>query len=567
MTSASLPAIRASFFLAFPCLVATALAACTGADAGPKPPTDAGVGEDASSDAGDVPDAGPDPTAICDELGSPKAPFSAGPYGSERRAVADNFTLPTRAGDFVLKERWSGCETYLFILDETPFTAGWPKKLWERDHSALFMKSPSNVHYFFVSTLSTQAEVDAAQDELKGRMDTALGNLTPEEQASWARRIHYVSKGVSALDGWIAAYLKSPGLGFGIDRSQRIRDFGTPSDPTRYSQPMGWFAPNLSYLAYEAQAYEFEHAREQALDAEMPTVVSVFKAGAVSGTEEAAVVFPDAATMAGFDTMELDLTLNCEGSPEPGNCAEWDYIIDLRLCDEADPTVCDTEIARWITTYAREGRWVTDVSPMLALLKDGGPQKLRFNSQNAYLKTLDIRLLNKAKGSAPKEATYLFSGGAFDANYNAKYTPLTVSVPADAVKVELVAVITGHGYGAEVANCAEFCDHEHRFTVNGEAFMKSHPEASTNTGCVDQVPKGVVPNQYGTWFFGRGGWCPGLDVAPWVVDITGGIVKGADNTITYEGLYQGMPYVPEPSGSGQGFAANLVMTSWLIVSK
>ena len=33
---------------------------------------------------------------------------------------------------------------------------------------------------------------------------------------------------------------------------------------------------------------------------------------------------------------------------------------------------CSTEMARWITTYGREGRWVTDVSPFLAFFKDGG---------------------------------------------------------------------------------------------------------------------------------------------------------------------------------------------------
>lgn len=547
------------------------IAACSGGDAdpGPAPLKDAGPVDDASTDANGDGDAAPgtDPTAICDELGLPKAPFSSGPYGEERRAVAADFTIPTRDGDFVFKDRWSGCETYLFIPDETPFTAGWPKKLWERDHAALLAASPNNVHYFFVSTLGTQADVDAALDELKGKMDTAIGKLTPEEQASFTRRIHYVAKGLPDLDGWIAGYLKEPGLGFGIDRAQRIRDFGTPSDPKRYSQAMGWFAPNLSYLAYEAQSYEFEWTREQALLAEKPTVIPVFSAGAVSGTEDADVIFPDAAAMAGFDTMELDLTLNCEGGPEPQKCPEWDYIINLTLCDKADPPACDTEIARWITTYAREGRWVTDVSPMLALLKEGGARKLRFNSQNAYLKTLSIRLLNRGKSGAPAEATYLFSGGAFDADYNTKYAPLTVAVPADAGRVELYAVITGHGFGAEVANCAEFCDHQHRFTVNGEAYMKSHPEATLNTGCVDQVSKGVVPNQYGTWFYGRGGWCPGLDVAPWVVDITDKIVKGGDNTITYEGLYQGMPYVPVASGSGQGFGANIVMTSWLVVSK
>jgi hypothetical protein len=60
-------------------------------------------------------------------------------------------------------------------------------------------------------------------------------------------------------------------------------------------------------------------------------------------------------------------------------------------------------------------------------------------------------------------------------------------------------------------------------------------------------------------------------ILPWApsctVDVTDSVVKGADTTTIYEGLYQGMPYVPQPSGSGQGFGALLEMKSWLVISK
>ena len=80
---------------------------------------------------------------------------------------------------------------------------------------------------------------------------------------------------------------------------------------------------------------------------------------------------------------------------------------------------------------------------------------------------------------------------------------------------------------------------------------------------LDQIEDGVVPNQYGTWPYGRAGWCPGLDVKPWVVDVTDALVSG-ENTITYEGLFNGGTYVPTPSGSGQGFGANITMSSYLV---
>lgn len=59
-----------------------------------------------------------------------------------------------------------------------------------------------------------------------------------------------------------------------------------------------------------------------------------------------------------------------------------------------------------------------------------------------------------------------------------------------------------------------------------------------------------MPNQYGSLPFGRAGWCPGLNVAPWVVDVTDALVSG-ENTIAYEAYLDGDVYVPvvtDPNG-------------------
>jgi hypothetical protein len=174
----------------------------------------------------------------------------------------------------------------------------------------------------------------------------------------------------------------------------------------------------------------------------------------------------------------------------------------------------------------------------------------------------------------------LFAGGAFDQSYNAKYQPITTTIPAGVTKVELVALITGHGWGVEAANCAEFCNHTHHFTINGHELVKRHDITEDETlappglarnlvGCALQIPDGVVPNQAGTWIYGRGGWCPGQDVKPWVVDVTGDVVIGGENVITYRGLYHGTDYVPQPAAdpNSGGFAARIDMASWLVYSR
>ena len=130
-------------------------------------------------------------------------------------------------------------------------------------------------------------------------------------------------------------------------------------------------------------------------------------------------------------------------------------------------------------------------------------------------------------------------------------------IPADAKKVELWTLVTGHG--AATNQCAEFCDHEHELAVNGTPYLKSHPEAGTNEGCVEQLENGMVPNQPGTWWFGRGGWCPGQQVEPWVVDVTADVTPGQTATVSYRGLFNGMD---PPEGSG-----DIVFSSYLVVHR
>jgi hypothetical protein len=161
----------------------------------------------------------------------------------------------------------------------------------------------------------------------------------------------------------------------------------------------------------------------------------------------------------------------------------------------------------------------------------------------------------------------LFGGGSFNPSYNNKYEPLEIEIPEDATHVELLAYITGHGWGAEKENCAEFCNHTHHFQVNETEVMHDQAWVGNNYGCAAQIFHGTVPNQYGTWTLGRAGWCPGLDVKPFVADVTESVVPGSTSTLTYKGLFEGADHQPEPSGSGQGFGANVWMNSWLVYYK
>lgn len=533
---------------------------------------DGAPGLDAGTDAGDASpmdggaDAGDAEVVLphCEGLGLPERAFVSATEDATLYSVAQDLTIPTTEGDVVLSELWTGCDVYLFIPDRPQQTVGWPIDIWERDVEDLFARLPRNAHVFFTSLYSLPGSITAALQVIQDGVAAALLSLGQEEHDYWIDRVHYVTVSGKDLDGGLGDLLDYPGWGLGIDRLQRLRYIGSFADRTRFDDNRQWFAPNLSMAANEAVYYNFEALREDQLAAQNATVLPILTGELVrdatwSGQRTYAdIPLPDAATMAGFDTVTLDLHLGCQGGNEYGECPAWDYIVHLYLCDEGDPTQCDTELGRWITTYHREGRWVHDVSGLLPLIASGGTRRFAFYSQQPYHVYLDLRLSNQAKPARPEEAHYLFSGGSFNASYNDAYSPLVVPIPADAVKVELATVITGHGMESP-GNCAEFCNTTHHFTVNGtENMLDFNPWIASQTGCMDQVDQGTVPNQYGTWWYGRSGWCPGKEVPMVMTDITSQVVPGADATITYHGYYLGGDYTGN---------ANIRMTSWLVISR
>ena len=222
---------------------------------------------------------------------------------------------------------------------------------------------------------------------------------------------------------------------------------------------------------------------------------------------------------------------------------------------------CNTELGRWITTYHREGRWVHDVSPLLPMLDDGVDHQFRFNTTGPYELDMKLRLSHQGKEHRAEELVYLYDGVSIrSGGYNESYLPLEVEIPADAAKVELVTVTTGHGM-SQPGNCAEFCDLHHEWTINDtEPIVYDQPWVGDTFGCQTQVDDQTVPNQYGTWWYGRGGWCPGKHVDPVVTDITDRVTPGETATVWYQNSYNGEEY------SGDNWS-HTILTSWILISR
>lgn len=496
---------------------------------------------------------------------APSRPFAAGPYGKGVKDLAGPVGLETPEGRWRLEAQWTGEDSYLFLMRTSGNAA-----LFNGALKPLLDASPRNVQYVF-GWLND--ETGFAQ--VRTRWTAELANLPSADRDHWLPRVHFVMTRMDA-EGWVgemmAARLARPPMylgngltAFGIDRFQRIREVGM----------LGRLGgngtiPDLRLLAKEAEAFNFEFTREQRLAARPARVITVATTQTAHDTIDADVMLPTAAELDAYDTLEVDLTMDCPDHLN-ANCGAWDYLSHLYLCapstgpDGGMTWTCDRELARWITTYWREGRWVTDISYQLPMLKPGGLQHLRWTASGQfdprrtdYITSLSLRFSTQSRPQRPVAAFPLWTGGRLDMNYDGLHPARMVDIPADAVKVELVTLLTGHG-GVMPTNCAEFCNHEHLFGINGAIKRQNFPEATTASGCSDRVSEGVVPNQHGTWYFGRGGWCPGFDVAPKIVDVTADIRKGQANTVTYEARFGGAPVTQH--------LGNIVLSSWLVVWK
>ena len=514
--------------------------------------------------------------ALCPD-GLPQVPFSTETPGLLRHDLAGDFAFTRMDGvPWQLSKRWTGCDVYVFIPDTISNSALDNTSIWERDVLELIQASPPNVHYFFVSR-RPGATGSASLEAMNERIAKAIQNLPQAEADEWWYRMHVVNEPVQTLDTWFGNVMAGGigMVGFSIDRNQRIRGIGSFSDVERYSSALAaaeqfpWES-NLSYAAHDALFLNAHAKMIHERDLKPSTEVVLFDGEVVEQFADATVQLPSAEEMAAYDTFEIEIDMRCPDPtmPEVGNCGAWDYLAHFYLMEpppaDAEPDAGPTriELGRFITTYHREAHWVHDVTAMIVPLLDGGERTFRWEWAPSWNKQptetrVKLRMRNEGRELQPFASAELYRGASFNAEYNDQFEPLEVAVPEDAVKVELYSVITGHG--ADFAQCAEFCNHEHHWTINGETFIEDHPAVGQEKGCVSELDSGMTPNQWGSWWFGRGGWCPGQAVYPWTVDLTDIAAPGTMASIEYRGLLGGQPVT---TGAG-----NIVMTSYLVFYK
>ena len=482
--------------------------------------------------------------------------------------VVPQFSFPTLNGSFNFKDRWTGHDVYFFMFKYTDSSGNNNGATWGQNPGKFIRNLPENTHLFYGS-FDNSYHNDVVQQR-----NAVLAGLTTSEEAYWDDRIHYIDIDASNLGGGLGSMIQNFNNPFfmGIDRFQLSRETGSLYAWTSQSN-------DPYHLSYEPNQWVAEFPTK--VRAQDPGVhaVSVMDfqrhtggwGGGYSSFTNATFQLPQ--NLSSYDTLEVYHEHACyertnryqKSDGSYGGCHEWDYLAYLYVCDADNDSVCNTEMVRWITTYGREGMWLTDISPYLFMLNDGEERRFKYAGANRGDLTVTFLFSNWNSGSRAINATYAFSGGQFDGTYNneSRYNrQLNFTVPTEATSVKIVATITGHGFQKDSANCAEFCDHQHYYTMGTHQTYEWHPIVYSSEGCENEVNNGVVANQYGSWPFGRAGWCAGQDVKQWTYDITDWVDNSTNNHLVYRGYYNGAEYVPS-DGIGNG-GRNIRAVIWVV---
>ena len=480
------------------------------------------------------------------------------------------FSFPTLNGSFNFRDRWTGHDVYFFMFKYTDSSGNNNAATWGQNPGKFIRNLPENTQLFYGS-FDNSYHNDVIQQR-----NAVLAGLTASEEAYWDDRIHYIDIDASNLGGGIGNMISSFNSPFfmGIDRFQLARETGSlyawttqSNDPYHLS-----FEPNQWNAEFPTKIRQQDPAVHAVSIMDFQRHTGGWSSG-YSSFSNATFDLPQ--SLSSYDTLEVYHEHACyertnryqKSDGTYGGCHEWDYLAYMYVCDADNDTVCNTEMVRWITTYGREGMWLTDISPYLFMLADGEERRFKYAGANKGDLTVTFLFSDWGSGQRAVNGTYAFSGGQFDGTYNneSKYNrQLNFTVPTDATSVEIVATITGHGFNQDSANCAEFCDHEHHYTMGQHHTYEWHPIVYSSEGCENEVNNGVVANQFGSWPFGRAGWCAGQDVKQWTYDISDWVDNSSNNTnhMVYRGYYNGQEYVPS-DGIGNG-GRNIRAVVWIV---
>jgi hypothetical protein len=284
-----------------------------------------------------------------------------------------------------------------------------------------------------------------------------------------------------------------------------------------YSCPLGDFPEGSTTVTAFDQAYQYFGAEN------MRTV-------------EAEVEFPSEGS---YSQVGMVVQLDC---PASGICDAWDRSGSIQMLLNADEPSEEweyLELARHITPYRIPMCQYFDVTPLAHLLK--GTQTLTSyidtwvgpgHSDGEGWNTSVRFVFYPGPDEAADEVINIWGFRSItvgeielESNVDSQVDSVMVSIPEAATRVEAHLITTGHSFG-NTYNCAEFCEMNHEVIVNGVTH-------TVNPWRYDCASNPVSP-QYGTWEYGRNGWCPGAVSVGHRIDITDAVTPGTESELDFD---------------------------------
>jgi hypothetical protein len=225
-------------------------------------------------------------------------------------------------------------------------------------------------------------------------------------------------------------------------------------------------------------------------------------------------------------------------------CDIWDRAASISLVEDEGATLKRLELSRWMTAYGKGFCFMADVTDLASHLQ--GHKTIRSfvdtwvgpnDNQNGHGWEVTTKFIFRAGtrdtdayasqvipiwNNQAEERLVRIGDPAMPVAHDVPET--TVSIPADAKKVKLRYLITGHGQGG-AGNCAEFCQlfYRTRLALANIDVLPWRPNCEQNP----------VSPQNGTWRYARAGWCPGSFVEPLLVDVTDKVTPGTDTKLSF----------------------------------
>ncbi|MBS1538573.1 MAG: hypothetical protein JST20_12585, partial [Bacteroidetes bacterium] len=260
-----------------------------------------------------------------------------------------------------------------------------------------------------------------------------------------------------------------------------------------------------------------------------------------------------------YQKVLMNFKLRC---PPGKPCGEWDYLYYVFI---TKPNSTQRyEIMRYISPYGNGLNlgsgftWTMDVTDFSPLLHDSVYINANMhNPWDASVLQEDLELtFDFITGTPPRDVISIQPLWDGNPQYGQPKSieeflvPKNGYIPKDAKGAKLRVTQTGHGFGQNPDNCAEFCNKKQYIKIKGERYFERDVWRET-CGLNPVYPQG------GTWVYSRSNWCPGAEVTPFDYELTPNIIPGDSLPLDMD-----MEDFTFPAG-GAGTPPNYVITSYL----